>query len=86
MHAMCAPTSSQRRWNTDDVDGDDVPIEPRISHWHGSAATKHRRADKQELRHQQESSYQLAYKAWWLAGWLACSYRWGGRYYSELKK
>ena len=69
MHAMCPPTNSQRRWNTDDVDGDDVPIEPRISHWHSSAATKHRRADKQELRHQQESSYQLAYKAWWLAGW-----------------
>lgn len=66
---MCAPTSSQRRCNIDDEYGDDVPIEPRISHWHSSAATKLRQADKQELRHWQESSYQPAYKACWLAGW-----------------
>jgi hypothetical protein len=45
---MCAPTNSQRRWNIDDdEDGDDAPIEPRISHWLSSAATKHRQAGRQ---------------------------------------
>jgi hypothetical protein len=65
---MCAPTSSQRRCNIDDEDGGDVPTEPRISHWHSSAATKHGQADKQELRHWQEPSYQSPTRP---AGWLA---------------
>lgn len=69
MHEMCAPTSSQRRWNTDDVDGDDVPIEPRISHWHSSAATKHRRANRNYVT---SKSPRISWPTWpggWLAGW-----------------
>jgi hypothetical protein len=66
---MCAPTSSQRRCIIDDEDGGDVPMEPRISHWHSSAATKHgRQTNRNYVTGKSPRISRPTRPAGWLAG------------------
>lgn len=79
---ICAPTSSQRRCNIDDEYGDDVPIQPRISHWHSSAATKLRQTNRNYVTGKSPRISRLTRPA----GWLACRYWWDCSLLSESKE
>lgn len=65
---MCAPTSSQRRCNIDDEYGVDVTTQPRISHWHSSAATKLRQTNRNYVTGKSPRISRLTRPAGWLAG------------------